>query len=176
MSCCDFHSLLVPTMGMASDQEPRQAWNEVSIDLSLPIVYNLAVSSPDNVNVVPTYLGYQRLLTNHLALFFSPGIMFIQQTQMQLSVLTFWLELDWHPFQEGLQGFFLGPAVVLLYGSDNSTARGNILLAGGAIGYQFLFPANFDIDVSLGLSIGPEQASGPRPVIPRGIVALGYRF
>jgi hypothetical protein len=167
--------LLVPTIGTASDQETREAENEVSIDFGMPIFLNV-VASASGGYAIPLFLNYQRVLTRHLTLSVSPSFAFLQLIYRQAMQLTLWLELDWHPFQDGLRGFFLGPAVAILYASDNLSSPDTTVSAGATAGYQFLLPANIDIDVGLGLAYGFLQTYTTQPIVLRAVLALGYRF
>jgi len=167
--------LLVPTIGIASDLETREAQNEVAIDFGMPIFLNVAASVSGGY-AIPLYLNYQQVLTRHLTLSVSPSVAFLQQIYRQVMQLTLWLELDWHPFQDGLRGFFLGPAIAFLYVRDNISSPDTTVSVGGTVGYQFLLPANLDIDVGLGLAYGLLQTYSTQPVIPRAVLALGYRF
>lgn len=170
--------LLVPTIGMAADQVSHEKMNEVSIDLSVPIGANIAlVATPPGGYAIPLILGYHRVLTSHLAVFVSPGILVVVAPgQPEVIFADLWLELDWHPFREGLGGFFVGPAVNLVYIQSPYYPSETLFLFGGSLGYQFLLGENFSLDLSLGLTFGAAPSSGPQPVIPRGLIALGYRF
>ncbi len=161
---------------VASDKEPLEAKNLVSIDLAVPVVLNLAVSGG---YAIPVFLDYQRVLTTHLNLSIAPSVAYLYDPSWgETLLLTMWVELDWHPFQGGFQGFFIGPAVAGLLYSDtfNNVRSGPGLVAGGAMGYQLALPANFNIDIVAGLAAGAIAGYPTLQGIPRVALALGYRF
>jgi hypothetical protein len=142
--------LSLPIIAMASDQAPVGPRNELSVELAMPIAINLAVVNDGYA--VPIVLDYQRVLSDHFVLSVVPGLLFVHRgTLGDILLAQLWVELDWHPFQEGLRGFFIGPAVVGLYASNvyGSFGSAGTAMAGAALGYQILLPANLDLDISL---------------------------
>ena len=167
----------LPTLVVASDQEVQGPLNELSIDAATPVIFNLAVS---NGYAVPVYISYQRVLANHWVLSVIPGVFYVYDNWSgERYVATLWLELDWHPFHEGLQGFFLGPSVVAIYSknSSSSSESGASAMVGATLGYQIFLPANLDLDIAAGLAFGSAPGSGSEMQgMPRVAIALGYRF
>jgi hypothetical protein len=89
-----------------------------------------------------------------------------------------WIELDWHPFQKGLQGFYVGTAVVVVYLDIPSSKINAALTAmvGVGLGYQIPLPANLDADIALGAAFGSIPGGTDAGAFPRASIALGYRF
>ena len=166
---------LTPVVAIASDQLPLGAMNELSLDLASPVFYNLAAT---NGYAIPIYVNYQRVLMNHLVLSITPDILYMYDNWLGAqSVISLWVELDWHPFQDGLQGFFIGPAVIGAY-SDGlflPHESGASALIGATIGYQIFFSSNIDFDMAAGMAIG-TRPDGQYSGLIRMVLGLGYRF
>jgi hypothetical protein len=165
-----------PSIAMASGQELQGPLNELSVDLATPIFWNLA---PDGY-AIPIYVNYQRVLTSHLVVSVTPSILYLYGHHQGGSFAAMmWVELDWHPFQYGLHGFFIGPAVVGIYSNGLLTpgSAGVTAMGGATIGYQIFLASNIDFDIAAGVALGPDPGdfsllSG----MPRMVLALGYRF
>ena len=163
-----------PTVATASDQETPMALNELSIDMAFPMLY-LAAGS---VYAIPIFLTYQRVLATHLVLSVAPSFLYVRDNWSEESyVVLLWVGLAWHPFQEGLQGLFIGPAIAGAYSSNLFTAKraGGSLMAGASLGYQILFSGNIDFDIEGGAAAG-FAPDGSLTAWPRMVLALGYRF
>ncbi len=160
---------------MASEQGFVGAMNELSVDLATPLFYNMALS---NGYAIPIYLNYQRVLVNHLVLSITPGFLYLYDNWSGgRYVVSFWAELDWHPFQNGLQGFFIGPAVIGAY-SDNlflPYQSGASALIGATLGYQIFFLSDIDFDIAAGVAMG-TLPDGQYSGLLRMVLGLGYRF
>lgn len=170
--------LLMPaTTVLSADRDARGPQNEISIDLAMPVVLN--VIGLDGYTI-PICLFYQRVLADHLVISVNPNVFYIDQSTRRGLLGTLWLEFDWHPFQNGLGGLFVGPAVVAVAEWDiaqNELAlKTTALMLGASLGYQVLLPSNFSIDVVVGLAVGVIQGYGTLQGLPRAAVALGYRF
>ena len=169
--------LLAPTIAVAAGSDFGKEKNEVSIDVAMPIVLNLLTK--EGSTVYPVYLSYERVLSDHLVLTIAPSFAYADHVTYAAYLATLWIELDWHPFQDGLNGLFIGPAFAVIYSSDpDFTATGEGL--GLSLGYQFLLPWNIDIDLAVGLAYGPLQSNDPfdpdTEIILRGALAIGFRF
>jgi len=170
-----------PIPGTAAEvrADPR---NEVSIDLAMPVVMNLVETSG---TVIPIVLEYQRLLNDHLALSIVPGAAYSSLPDGWILLTQLWAGLEWHPFQAGLRGFYVGPGFVVFGIIDNTMHRDPVLrllctFLGLTTGYQFVLASHIDVDVTLGASVGPAfdlySHSAGLAGLPRAAVALGYRF
>jgi hypothetical protein len=160
--------------------------NEVSLDLFSPILLN--ITSPISV---PIYIDYQRMLNDHLVLSLIPAFYYSQRIATTDSyVFEPWIELDWHPWGEGLNGFFVGPAIGIpitwIFTSGLPDVRLQIGAGiGVAIGYQFVFSNGLALDLSAGILVGytysfasqGEPAQGGFGTPPGHLsIALGYQF
>ncbi len=168
---------LAPIIAVAADTDFGKEKNEVSIDLAMPIVLNLLAK--EGTTVYPVYLSYERVLSDHLVLAIAPSFTWADHGTYSSFLAILWVELDWHPFQNGLSGLFIGPAFAVSYSSDQDfRATGEGL--GLSLGYQFLLPWNIDIDIALGLAYGPLQSNDPldesTEIIPRAALSVGFRF
>jgi hypothetical protein len=173
--------ILAPPRGLAEGQVsgPR---NEISVDLALPVVINLV--QPTGY-VIPIVLEYQRVLHDHLVLSIVPGVGYSGQADGWILLMGLWAGLNWHPFQAGLQGFYVGPGVVVFTIIDNTRRRDPVcrflgVFLGLTIGYQFVLTPHMNVDVALGLSGGPSYDPYSHRTgllgLPRAAVAIGYRF
>jgi len=159
----------------ASDQGFVGAMNELSVDLATPLFYNMALS---NGYAVPIYLNYQRVLVNHFVLSITPGFLYLYDSWSGARyVVSFWAELDWHPFQDGLQGFFIGPAVIGAYSDDLflPDQSGASALVGATLGYQVFFSSEIDFDIAAGVAMD-TLPDGQHSGLLRMVLGLGYRF
>jgi len=132
-------------------------------------------------------LDYQRVLTDHLAL--SVPVFLVVQSSFMFQP---WLQVDWHPFDSGLNGLFFGiAAMAAVIGSGQGNQYGYYVGIGPAIGYQLLLGLGINLDFALSwaaLSGGfATNLAGQRSfyIIPipytilmpqRLEIALGYRF
>ena len=127
----------------------------------------------------PVYLSYERVLSDHLVLAIAPSFTWADHGTYSSLLAILWVELDWHPFQNGLSGLFIGPAFAVSYSSDQDfRATGEGL--GLSLGYQFLLPWNIDVDIALGLAYGPLQSNDPldesTEIIPRAALFVASVF
>ena len=173
--------ILAPSRGLAEAKEPDPR-NEISIDLAMPVVMNLL--EPTGY-VVPIVLEYQRLLNEHLALSIVPGVAYSGLPDGWILLTQLWVGLNWHPFQEGLRGFYVGPGFVVFGIIDNTMHKEPMLrflcmFLGLTVGYQFVLTPHINVDVALGASVGPYldlySHSAGLAGLPRAALAAGYRF
>lgn len=165
--------MLAPSRGLAEGQEPAPR-NEISLDLAMPVAFNLVFPQ----GAVPIVLEYQRVLNDHLVLSISPGIAYVPQSNKWLLLMELWVGLNWHPFQEGLQGFYVGPGIAVFDNLEHFETGGSDSLFGVflglTIGYQFVLTQHLNVDLALGLAIG--SVDGAFGGLPRAALSVGYRF
>lgn len=163
----------------AQDLVPSEERNAVSMDLLMPFLHLVVPTSTFNTSfsssiAIPIEIKYQRVLFDHFVLSFLP--IFAYTENIGVLELNPWLELNWHPFDRGLGGFFIGPAVSADF--DLNTNNAFYMGIGAGIGYQLLLPFNLDLDAALGLTYGPSFYTSSTYYLTalRLEIALGYRF
>jgi len=162
--------------GMAGAQgaESQEARNAISVDLLAPLLqlaFNISLSGS---SAVPIEISYQRVVADNFV--FNAEARVIYTTSVGLFDLSPWVEVDWHPFDRGLSGIFIGPALSFDFSLNlfNSFYCG----LGGSVGYQLLLPLNIDLVAISGITYGLEffkQSTIFRPSL-RLEIDLGYRF
>ncbi|MGA2639981.1 MAG: hypothetical protein ABSG21_03635 [Spirochaetia bacterium] len=114
---------------------------------------------------VPLVIDFQQVLADHYSLTFIPFFEFLVASTVHNSIANSsldsfefqpWVEVDWHPFDEGLNGFFVGLAGVGSLEVKWSGNKDTTIFLGVApvIGYQLLLPWSFDLDFALGVALG----------------------
>jgi len=157
-----------------------EARNEVSLN-----VFQTAYWAIEGA--IPFIFGYQRVLTDHLAISVLPVLAFWGPNAGSYQEFQQWVEVDWHPFDTGLRGFFLGLAAVGVVETilpDGSRGATWFLGLAPAIGYQFLLPHNWDLDLVVAVPLGVELFDSPggggsmrfTSDHRRAEIGLGYRF
>ena len=167
--------------------------NAVSVDLLLPALSPVSKLAGEESSFIPLNIKYQRVLTEHQVLMFKMGLNYNWGHAGDSSVDIYpMLALEWHPYQTGLQGFYLGPSLFFNYStysySGASTAldmnTSYWLAVGGNIGYEFVLPSNTVVDLSFGLGYGysyekdmsGKTTSGFRMDETMAGVFFGYSF
>lgn len=172
-------------------QEPR---NAISIDLFLPVMSPVSRLSGEDMAFVPLNVKYQRVLTEHAVLMMKMGLTYSWDSDGE-SILDVnpMLALEWHPFNTGLKGFYLGPSLFFTYSSyshSGTTAESDLdhsswAAVGGNIGYEFVLRSGMVIDLIFGLGYGYSKevdvkgrtsASGFQVDETVGGVFVGYHF
>lgn len=186
---------LVPTFVAAEDKEPGEAQNAISVDLLWPIFSCVHVLGGGAEKMIPVGIMYQRVISDHFVLFVMGGFWYTIDTGWDLWVYST-VEVDWHPFHKGFNGFYVGLSGDFWYDyNENSSSRvtgfGYLYRTdlGLALGWQFLLPAHIIIDLALGIfSYGYEAdvdvygvetsgfAIGYPILTPRTTLSLGFRF
>jgi hypothetical protein len=130
----------------------NQPKNAVSVDVLLPI---LSPISDEKANWLPIQVKYQRVLGEHLVLMFRYGMFYYWEDKPKEIDFFPMAELDWHPFQKGLKGFYTGGSVFYNY-SDylNSRESETRIALGPSLGWQFVVRRHLIIDLALGLGFG----------------------
>jgi hypothetical protein len=154
----------VCAIGQASgSEEPR---NSISADVILPGGCVISAVRHQYVGIGLTF-DYQRVLFDHLVLSVLPGPWILPDGYS----LRLDLELDVHPFDKGLGGFFVGPALGARWGFDNSV----LLTAALDFGYQFVLWSRLVLTAALGYGIW-YYPSLTGLVITRATLEIGYAF
>ena len=163
----------------AQDRVPSEARNAVSMDLFMPFLHlafptSALTTSISSSIAIPIGIKYQRVLFDHFVLSFVP--IFAYSKNIGVLELNPWLELHWHPFDMGLGGLFIGPAISadFVLNTNNAIYVG----LGAGIGYQLLLPLDIDLDAALGFCYGPDFYASSTYYLTalRLEIALGYRF
>jgi hypothetical protein len=179
--------LFVPFIVAADDQEQK---NALSLDLVGPTVKGIQSLSLGNLSLeLP--LEYERVLADHFTLAFPLYVSYYNNKNVGGNdfwsmCVEPWIGLDWHPFDKGLGGFFVGPYMVISFNYDTRLTMSDstyyFIGWGASIGYKFLFGNVLDLDLTLryvpwGLLIADQSlgsiASSSRLRVEVGI---GYRF
>jgi len=177
--------------GSLHAQEPR---NAISIDLFLPAMSPVSHIVGEDMAFVPLNVKYQRVLSEHQVLMVKMGLNYSWDSHGE-RILDLYpmLALDWHPFNTGLRGFYLGPSLFFSYSSyshSGATADSDLdhsywASVGGNIGYAFVLRSRMVIDLIFGLGYGYSKevdvkgrtsASGFLVDETIGGVFVGYSF
>jgi hypothetical protein len=178
----------------AQDRASGEAQNAISVNVLGASITAIADSTSGLV-AVPLSVDYQRVLLDHYTLSIIPRIEFLVASGIPNSIsystldsfdLQPWVEVDWHPFDTGLSGFFVGGAAV---GSLDVKWSGNqdttiFLGVAPVVGYVLVLPGNINLDFALGVAFGgnividsAENTSFGLAVDHSRIeIGLGYQF
>jgi hypothetical protein len=168
-------AFMLTTATIPSAAEAREAQNAIAI--VLPLVGIDSVSSIQSNSAIQIDLNYQRVLGNHWVFSFLPRFFYGWGGKGSWVSIYSWVEGDWHPWDDGLGGFFIGPAIQ--FPLLNPFSPYNYFDVGGAIGYQLLLPSGFVLDFVARLLLGAGTAGG---LATGGIsidaieVGFGYQF
>lgn len=159
--------VLSPALSSAQGEASTDEKNALSLEVVLPLAVPIGILGPDRDLLIPVVLQYQRVIADHLVLVAMIGLYYDQKLPPQprdstLSIFPV-VELDWHPFHEGLRGFHLGLSGVFACETSFSdakptevTSRYYRLGLGPTVGWQFMLPAHIIIDLVFGLGYGPS--------------------
>jgi hypothetical protein len=158
----------------AQDQGPQEPRNSISLDLFGTVRYINYYTNGGRF-VFPLLIDYQHVLIDHLTLEALPALLLWENS------FTFqpWIELDWHPFDKGLKGFFLGLAAVeeIDHDSDSSVTTSTHFGFAFRIGYQFLFANQINLYFAGVVSPNFKALSGESSAgLATLRVGLGYSF
>lgn len=146
--------------GAVQAQEPR---NALSIDLLLPVLSPVSHLSGEDTAFVPLNVKYQRVLTEHGVLMVKLGLTYSWDSDGErIWEINPMLAFDWHPFDTGLKGFYLGPSLFFNYNSyshsgatvDSDLDHSHWAAVGGNIGYGFVLRSGMVVDLIFGLGYG----------------------
>lgn len=140
---------------LAEPSKSKEPKNAVSIDVLLPIMSPISHLQGEEAHWLPLQLKYQRVLTDHFVLMLRYG-MFYYWSDKPIEIDFFPMaELDWHPFQKGLRGFYAGVSAFYCYSNTfDSPERLYRINMGPTLGWQFVLPWNITIDLTLGVGFG----------------------
>ncbi len=149
--------ILVTVPSFMSAQEVQQA---VSLDVFLPAAA-LASQAFGEMAWIPLNIKYQRVIADHLVLAATTGLNYSWSSTEKILETSPMLQLGWHPFHAGLEGFHLGPYILFSYckyWNDHSLvdnpAHSFRFAIGGVFGWQFLLPSRILLDLNAGLGCG----------------------
>ncbi len=136
--------------------------NAVSIDTLAPAVSAVMAATGNPYWAIPFTFDFHRVLTEHLALVFVNEFTYQREPGGALLIDLPWLELAWHPFDPGLDGFYLGPALAFGFVMESlDTSRNHswepavsAVGLGAAVGYRLLLGGSFDLNFAAGLAVG----------------------
>jgi hypothetical protein len=182
------------------------AQDAISIDLASPAIAVVQALQDPSTRVLarlPLSLDYQRVVADRfvLALLLSVNDA-LTTSASSVGANDFAglvVELDWHPFDTGMTGFYVGGQVYaqggtslsyLFAASDAERDRSLQFGLGAAVGYELPLPLNLLLNVAAGFGVGYNIAENTSSVVlansipSSGVVgtltrlelSLGYRF
>ena len=139
---------------LAEPSETKEPQNAISIDVFLPVGAVASAISGDD-NFIPLNIKYQRVLIDHLVLMLKAGFNYNFKPKSKGIDIYPMAELDWHPFQKGLRGFYTGLSIFYGFGNYFDSPEGETRIAlGPSLGWQFIVRRHLIIDLTLGLGFG----------------------
>lgn len=166
---------LSPALGIAQAQAPKEAQRAILVnvaeEVSIPIM-----NAGSGTIAIPVEIEYQQVLTDHFVLSAIPGLVLYGYSGGLVLQFQPWVEVDWHPFDLALKGFYVGLAAAGVVSWDFRPSGANQYFVGvaPAIGYQFLLTSHIDLDLGFGWAF-PVYSVGIG-MFARGEIGLGYRF
>jgi len=148
--------------------------NAILFDFFQPGVAILQdVQDPTNqvLQQIPITITYERVVADHFVVAVSPTLRYSLLSSPTLVTSNMFtqlvLELDWHPFDAGLNGFYVGGQVFSQIASslsvvpsgDGSWSSWVELGLGVAAGYQFVLPLSLVLNVAVGGGAGYGASS-----------------
>ncbi len=184
---------LSSVLGSAQDRASG-AQNTISVNvLGAPIT--AVADSTSGLVAIPLSVTYQRVLSDHYTLSIIPRFEFLVASTVPNSVsystldsfdFQPWVEVDWHPFDRGLNGFFVGLAAVGSLDVEWSGNQDTTIFLGAApvVGYMLALPGSFSLDFALGVALGGNIVVSSSENTSFGFAAghsrvdigLGYQF
>jgi hypothetical protein len=193
-------------MATAQDQQAAQRPNAISLDFVVPalaVIQAIEAGQSRILARLPIVIDYQRVLGDRFVL----GVIVDVNDTLTSSPQTVYegdfgqlqFELDWHPFEAGMKGLYVGgnlyaqssaSLTYTLSPSDAAWSRFLELGLGATVGYEFLLPLNLLVNVAAGLGAGysflestysvstssSTTTSGLSVHLTRLELSLGYRF
>jgi hypothetical protein len=181
--------LCVVGPGSPHAQEPR---NAIAVDLFLPVMSPVSRLSGEDMTFVPLNIMYRHVLTEHQVLMLKMGLTYSWGDGEKSLDVSPMLALEWHPFDTGLKGFYVGPS--LFFNRTTNSYSGtpaaddidhsHWTAVGGNVGYEFESRSNLIVDLIFGLGYGYSKevnvngkvTSGYQVDETIGGVFVGYRF
>ena len=126
--------------------------SEVSNNVLFTVI-DIAASAAGGIVDVPLLFRYERVLAPHWCLVVAPDVEVTWGASRAYLQLSPKAEMDWHPFDEGLSGFFVGATLFPSLGIVLSGAAtgGATVGLGPTVGWQFALPGGINIDLALGI-------------------------
>ena len=170
-----------PSHGNAQTTVLAEKKNALSLDVLSGAALAIVGAMSGTVNV-PVFINYQRVIFDHFTVSIIPFLNYWGLEGGWAFRLMPWAEADWHPFDKGLNGLFLGFAAVGSIDLDSRPNMANSYFLGLApvVGYQFLLPWNLDLDFAFGLAFGERFGTDGSADFgayrSRIEIGFGYRF
>jgi hypothetical protein len=160
--------VFAPILGVAEDQTPSESQNAISANL----VPTLLGIFGDSVSIG---LNYKRVIAEHFVLSVSPSVSIPLNGSAPMIALG--VEGDWHPFDKGLNGLYVGLLADPAYWLPPTSDYG--LDVGPTLGYLFQLPMSFIIEVSVAAGYrfrGPAIKGNTGFTLIMAEIGLGVRF
>jgi hypothetical protein len=139
----------------AEPSETKDQQNAISIDVFMPIMSPISYLQGEKGHWFPLNVKYQRVLTDHFVLMLKGGFNYNWDNEPTGIDIYPMAELDWHPFQKGLRGFYAGLSIFYGYSNYFDSPEGETRIAlGPSLGWQFVVHRHLIIDLTLGLGFG----------------------
>jgi hypothetical protein len=152
---CMLTTLLFALTVSSDPSETKEPQNAISIDVLLPVMSPVSKLCGEKSSFIPINIKYQRVLADHLVLMLKGGFNYDWGDDSKSIDIYPMAELDWHPFQKGLKGFYAGLSSFYGYEDYINSHEGSSRIAlGGTLGWQFVLRSNFIIDLTFGLGYG----------------------
>ena len=142
-------------------------------------------TSPGTLEI-PLAFEYQHSSGGHFTRFVAVTLTYSYNAGNSTFTFDQVFEADWHPFNQGMNGWFFGAFLdtgyVDLDNNDGSFSSDIIIGVGPAIGYELTFPNSLFLEFSGGVGVGIGYNTGAFgsvmvPAFPYRIdVALGYKL
>lgn len=182
--------LLTAGAGSLRAEEIR---NAISVDVFLPAASPVSRLSGEETAFLPLNVKYQRVLADHQVLMLKIGLVYSWDSEGERTLdVNPMLAYEWHPFDTGLKGFYLGPSLFFNhsdYRHSGATDEDDLdydswAAVGGILGYEFALRSRMVVDLIFGLGYGYSKevdvngkvTSGYRVDETVGGVFVGYRF
>ena len=172
--------------GTADDQGVKEPRDAISLNLIRTIEASIPNFNSSGTIAVPLAFEYQHSSGNHFTRLVA--VTFIYSYNAGSTTITFdqIYEADWHPFNQGMDGWFFGVFLDTGYvdlDDRNGNLTSNIVIGvGPAVGYELTFPNRLFLEFSgcVGVGIGYNTGASGAVIVPafpyRIDAALGYRL
>jgi hypothetical protein len=170
----------------ADDQAKSELQNAISLNLGRTIQDSVSnFTSPGSLEI-PIAIEYQHSSGGHFSRFVAVNITYSYTAGSPTLAFEEVFEADWHPFNQGLNGWFFGVFLDTGYTnydkSSGSFSSDLTIGIGPAVGYELTFPNRLFLEFAVGIGAGIGYNSGPFgstmvATFPyRFDIALGFKF
>jgi hypothetical protein len=181
--------VVLPITGFAQDQAAQETKNAISMNLFMTGAALFTNFTSAGELSIPLYFDYRHVLADHFVLYISPSVLYWGNAGYKGITIEPIVEVDWHPFDLGLNGPLLGAFIDIsnVYGSSTSPTVFNTeeftVGVGPAAGYELTLLKCLLIECSGGLEAAARYdsnlaSSNKWMLVPlfRLDIGLGYRF